>query len=293
MGEINPQTKTEISELLRAEGFRPNRRRGQNFLIDGNLMRLVVDSAELTANDAVLEVGTGTGSLTRMLASRAGEVITVEVDPILQQVGARVLEACANVARIEGDVLEDKHHLAPAVVVALAAAAGRRSKVKLVANLPYSVATPVIMNIVLGDIDFERLVFTVQREVADRLTAESEDPAWGWVSVVMKLAGEAKVVRRLAPSVFWPRPSVESSLVVFRRTPGWKQGLDIMKMRKVGTFIFQHQRKTALRIMRDYLDREGSTLSPEEALASANIPATSRGNRLTAQEIRRLSEIVP
>ena len=100
MTDPTPQTKTDIVELLRAEGFRPNRRRGQNFLIDGNLMRRVVEAAELTSDDAALEVGTGTGSLTRLLAAAAGEVITVEVDPMLQRVSAGVLGECGNVTRL-------------------------------------------------------------------------------------------------------------------------------------------------------------------------------------------------
>ena len=293
VSETKPQTKTEITELLKAEGFRPNRRRGQNFLIDGNLMRLVVETAELTKDDVAFEVGTGTGSLTRMLAAVAGEVVTVEVDPILQRVGADVLAGLDNVTRIEGDVLEDKHHFSAAVLDALGAAAARRRRVKLVANLPYSVATPIVMNIVIGNIEFERLVFTVQREVAERLTAAPGSDAYGWVSVVMALAGAGKVLRRLKPSVFWPRPGVESALVAYRPTPGWKTGLDIMRVRKVGMFVFQQRRKMAVRIMRDYLAREGSPMAPEGVLLAANIAPTARGHCLTAQEIRRLSEIVP
>ncbi len=291
MTEPTPQTKTDIVTMLRAEGFRPNRRRGQNFLIDGNLMRLVVETAELTADDAVLEVGTGTGSLTRMLAAAAGEVVTVEVDPMLQRVSAGVLAECANVTRLECDVLEDKHHLNAAVVDALRAAAARRARMKLVANLPYSVATPLVMNLTLGDVAFERMVFTVQQEVAARLTAAPGDDAYGWVSVVVALAGDARIVRRFPPTVFWPRPRVDSALVVFRPRPGWRANIDFNRLRRFGMFVFQQQRKTVLRIVRDYLEREGSAESPERLLEAARVDPKTRGHRLTPTEILGLSRL--
>ncbi len=293
MGPTAPQTKTDIVSMLRAEGFRPNRRRGQNFLVDGNLMRLVVQSAEIGPEDFVLEVGTGTGSLTRMLAAGAGEVLTVEVDPMLQRVSARVLEGLANVRRVEADVLEGKREVHPLVVEALRAAASRQAHIKLVANLPYSIATPLVMNLITGDVEFERMVFTVQHEVAERLVAEPGSAAYGWASVVIALAGRAKIVRRFPPSVFWPRPAVESSLVVFLPTPGWKQGIDLERLRDVGQFIFQQQRKVAARILRDYLKRRGLALSPEGVLASAGINASARGHRIRPQEILRLSRLIP
>ena len=288
-----PQTKTEITDLLRAEGFRPNRRRGQNFLVDGNLMRLVVQTAELTADDAAFEVGTGTGSLTRMLAAEAGEVITVEVDPMLQRVSADVLAGCANVTRIEADALEGKHHMAPAALDALRGAAARGKRLKLVANLPYAVATPIIMNLALGDVAFERMVFTVQREVAERLVAGPGTDGYGWVSVVVALAGSAKIVRRFPPTVFWPKPSVDSALVVFRPAPDWKRDIDVERLRRLGMFVFQQQRKVAQRIVRDYLKRRGIADAPERVLAEALIEPASRGNQIRPDQMLRLSRIMP
>jgi 16S rRNA (adenine1518-N6/adenine1519-N6)-dimethyltransferase len=292
MNAATPQTKTEIASMVRAEGFHPNRRRGQSFLIDGNLMRLVVEAADLAPDDLVLEVGTGTGSLTRLLAEAAGEVITVEVEPALARIAESSLEGRANVTRIRADVLAGKNRLNPAVVAQLEASAAKRPRVKLVANLPYAVATPVIMNLTLEGPDFERMVFTVQQEVAERLTAPPGTKSYGWVSVVIALAGEAEIVRRLPPTAFWPAPAVDSALVVFRPRKGWQRGIDLDRLRRLGMFVFQQRRKTVLRIVRNYLKRAGSAARAEDALERTQIETTLRGDQLSPQEILDLSRTV-
>ena len=293
VSQATPQTKTDIMTMLRAEGFRPNRRRGQNFLVDGNLMRLVVESAELTPRDLAFEVGTGTASLTRMLSAAAGEVVTVEVDPMLQSVGERVLADCANVTRIEGDALEGKHHVSAAAMDALRSGAARGLRLKLVANLPYSIATPLLMNLLWSDVEFERMVFTVQREMAERIAAVPGDDAYGWVSVIVALAGSARIVRRFPPTVFWPKPTIDSSLVVLSPAAGWRRGIDVERLQRFGTFVFQQQRKTSQRILRDYLKRRGVAQLPEAVLGAVGIDPQTRGNRLRPADILKLSQAIP
>jgi 16S rRNA (adenine1518-N6/adenine1519-N6)-dimethyltransferase len=288
----SPQTKTEIKGLLGGEDFHPNRRRGQNFLIDGNLMRLVVEAAELTSDDVVLEVGTGTGSLTRMLADAAGEVITVEIDSGLERIGEAVLGGIPNVTRIHADALAGKNALNPEVLAALMSAAKKHSRVKLVANLPYSIATPLLMNLTFGDVEFERMTFTVQYEVAERLTALAGSDSYGWVSVVVALAGEAKILRRFGPKSFWPAPTVDSALVLFRPRKEWKHGIDVARLRAFGMFDFQQRRKTVLRNVRDYLRRTGSTEIPESVLERAGIEPKVRGDQLNPQQILKLSQLI-
>ena len=291
--EVHPQTKSEIRALLRGADVRPNRRRGQSFLIDGNLMRCVFEAADVTASDLVFEVGTGTGSLTRMLAAAAGEVVTVEVDATLADIARGELSACSNVTLIRADVLAGKHRLNPEVLDALEAAAARHEQTKLVANLPYSAATPLLLNLVFASIVFERMVFTVQAEVSERLVATPGTRAYGWVSVVVALAGEAEVLRPLPATAFWPQPEVASALVRFRPRADWRSGIDVERLCAFGTFVFQQRRKTTLRILRDTVKRADCEIDPAALLDKLGIDAKTRGDQLTPSEILGLSQTLP
>lgn len=206
------QTKREITELLTEAGVRPRKRFGQHFLIDGNLMRRLCEAGEVGSDDRVLEVGGGTGGLTDLLVERAGEVICVEVDQRLHGLLDSRFAGRANFRLILGDVLASKHRLHPEVIEAIRDEP-RTAGVKLVANLPYQIATPLVMNLLLDHPSVTRLVFTVQREVADRLTAGPGSKAYGPVSIVTQLLCQVQTVATLSPDVFWPRPAVESAML--------------------------------------------------------------------------------
>ena len=280
-----PQTKREIAALLKAAGVRPNRRRGQSFLIDGNLMRQVAAAAELTGDEVVIEVGTGTGSLTRLLAAEAAAVVTVEIDSGLARVAAQVLRNVPNVTLLHADVLAGKHALNPDVLAAVAA----RTPMKLVANLPYSIATSVVLNLLFETPPPERMVFTVQREVAERLTATPGTRDYGWASVVVAVAGQAEIRRGLPPDAFWPKPAVTSSLVVMQPRCDWRRDVDVDRFRTFGAFVFQQRRKTALRIVREALKRTTAGGDAALLLASCGIAAKTRGDQLTPEHIVKLS----
>ena len=240
------QTKTEIRALLNAAGVRPRRRHGQHFLIDGNLMNRLLEAAELTPHDAVLEVGPGTGSLTEHLVAEAGRVIAVEIDPVLLGIVQGRLADAVNATCIQGDVLSSKQHLAPAVSKALTKA--RRDlpgRMMLVANLPYSVATPLLANLLLDPCGFDRFCFTVQREVADRFTASPGTKDYGPISIALQITCRVKRLAVLPPQVFWPRPAVESAMLktdVLRNPFGTRERLawfmDLLRA------AFAHRRKT-------------------------------------------------
>jgi 16S rRNA (adenine1518-N6/adenine1519-N6)-dimethyltransferase len=292
VNRAKPQTKTEIRERLAAAGIRPNRLRGQNFLIDGNLMRTVVDAAGLKPGDFVFEVGTGTAGLTALLADGAGEVLTVEVDPALSAIARQVLAGRGNVTLLQADVLAGKHVLDPDVRTALTEKASHHARTVLAANLPYSIATPLIVNLLMGEVAFDLMVFTVQREVADRMTASPGTRDYGWVSVVMALSCEAEVLRRLPRQAFWPAPDVESSLVRLRPRPGWREGIDVSMLREIGPIVFQQRRKTVKRILKNYLKRTGRTLREEALLDEAGVEPSVRGDQLTPEQIVRLGEAI-
>lgn len=255
-------------------------------------MRMVVGAAELTPDDLVFEVGTGTGSLTRLAADAAGHVITVEIDAGLARIAKETLHGRSNVTLIHDDVLAGKNELNPDVMRELRASAPGWSRTKLVANLPYSIASPLIMNLVFEQIELERMVFTVQREFADRLVARPGTKDYGWVTVVIAAAGATEVIRHMPSTAFWPVPAVGSSLVRFRPARDWKRGLDIGRFRRFGMFVFQQRRKTVLRILREHLKRIGSGLDPMSLLETSGIDPKTRGDQLKSEALLRLSQSI-
>lgn len=215
------QSKQHIERLLVSAGVRPNRRLGQNFLVDMNLMHLLIGAAHIHPNDIVLEVGCGTGSFTEGLAKSTGEVITVEIDETLTRIAKKQLKKFYNVKIFNADILQGKHKLCPEVVSAVKDAKSRlEGRVLLVANLPYKVAATVMLNLITGGQDSivaDLMCVTVQREVADRMVAAPGSADYGVLSIFMSAAGRATVMRRLKPTVFWPQPQVDSCMVRFTR----------------------------------------------------------------------------
>jgi 16S rRNA (adenine1518-N6/adenine1519-N6)-dimethyltransferase len=212
------QTKQQIQQLLAETGAFPNKRLGQHFLIDLNLMRLLVETAQIDNNDVVLEVGCGTGSLTEALSQRAGKVIAVEIDRMLCTIARNQLAEAGNVEIINTDILIKKSTLCTAVTKAIELARKEYTgRLLLVANLPYSVASPVVLNLAIGPIVAEAMCVTVQKQVAERMTAEPGCSEYGTLSILLAATGDAKTIRVLRPTVFWPQPQVDSAMVKFVR----------------------------------------------------------------------------
>jgi len=205
--------------MLDDAGLVPQRRFAQNFLIDKNLMMKVLELAELTGDQTVLEVGPGTGSLTEELLARAARVVAVEIDRRLGEILSRRFGGLGRFVLIRGDVLAGKHALSGAVRSALG------GRCVLVANLPYNIATPLIAECLLESwravhgaapaeaCRFERLTFTVQKEVAERMTAVAGGPGYGAISVLVALLSQTRAGPLLPASAFWPRPKVASRTV--------------------------------------------------------------------------------
>ena len=209
------QTLSFLTRRFREAGIQPRTQLGQNFLIDLNLVRLLAESAELSPRDVVLEIGTGTGSLTTLVAPQVAAVVTVEVDPHLFRLAAEEIHGLSNVRMLNIDALAGKHRFHPevmrAVEEALAVDAGRRFK--LVANLPYNVATPIVTNLLALDAPPRSMTVTIQKELADRIAARPATKDYGALSVWVQSQCRVRWVRTMAPSVFWPRPKVSSAIV--------------------------------------------------------------------------------
>jgi len=240
------QTKRQIQELLASAGVRPNKRLGQHFLIDLNLMRLLVDSANINDNDVVLEVGCGTGSLTGELVEKAGFVIAVELDRTLAGLAKSSLANAENLELINVDVLKNKNTLSHTVVSALESAREKyNGRVLLVANLPYNVASPTMLNLIKGPAAADAMYVTVQKEVAGRMTAEPGCGDYGTLSIFLSVAGDIKTIRVLRPTVFWPQPKVDSAMIGFvRKEEKYRRIEDMDLFGETVNLFMGHRRKT-------------------------------------------------
>jgi 16S rRNA (adenine1518-N6/adenine1519-N6)-dimethyltransferase len=206
------QTLAQIRELLDSHGLAPKKSLGQNFLIDHNLIRKLVDASGVGAGDLVLEVGPGTGTLTEELLSRGCEVVACELDTGLaamnrERLGAHP-EYGPRFTLIEGDCLESKREVSREAKRVLG---GR--PFTLVANLPYGAATPLMLTLLIEHPECRSMHVTIQREVADRLLARAGDDAYGQISVVAAAAAEVRLIATLSRECFWPRPDVTSAMI--------------------------------------------------------------------------------
>ena len=278
------QTKHEIQAILEQAGrpgaSGPRYRFGQNFMIDQNLVRIVADSGMIQPGDLVIEVGPGTGTLTEEILARGADLLAVEIDRDLARVLRDRFASQTRFTLIEADVLEGKHELNPALAANIAAARAKGIKPKLVANLPYNAASPLIIELLIAGVDL--LVFTAQKEVADRLRAKANTEAYGPLSVMAQLLARVELLRTLPPQAFWPEPKIESSLVRMMRHDRLAD--------KAGEFsrfvhrVFSFRRKTLRKALRE------AGLDAEAMLNQTAINPQIRPEVLSPEDLIRLFE---
>jgi 16S rRNA (adenine1518-N6/adenine1519-N6)-dimethyltransferase len=247
------QTQSYLRSLFAQRGIAPQHRLGQNFLIDLNIHELIVRTAEIGPLDVVLEVGPGAGAMTALMADRASAVVAVEIDPTMARLAADTVANRPNVRVLNLDALASKHTINPEVLdhvqAGLAVAPDRRFK--LVANLPYNIATPIVSNLLVHpSLCPALMVITIQLELAERMRAQPEDKAYGALSVLVQALADVRIVRTLPPNVFWPRPNVDSAVVAITPSPAKRAAIaDLPWFHTVVRQIFLHRRKNLRRVL--------------------------------------------
>ncbi len=234
------QTGSQIKALLEARGLRPRKHLGQNFLIDQNLIRKLIEAARPGPGDTVLEVGPGTGTLTEALLETGCRVIACELDRDLCALLRERLGTNPNFSLIEGDCLDSKRALSPELAAALG-----DGPFSLVANLPYGAATPLLLILLTRVPACSAMHVTIQREVAQRLAAAAGTEAYGSISVIAAASATVETIAALPPACFWPRPGVESAMISIRRTrpKDVPDGLDLPRLADICQTLFTQRRK--------------------------------------------------
>ncbi len=270
-----PTTKTALKALLGANGIQPRRFRGQNFLVDSNLIAAIAREAALEPTDCVLEVGTGPGILTQALAATAGCVVSCDIDAPIQALARAAREWPSGVLFLTDDILDGKHRLNPAVTGPWLREREARGlgALRVVANLPYSIATPFLANLIWEGLPVRDALVLVQREAADRFVARPGSGEYGPMAVAVGLLCQARIVRDVAPQVFWPEPKVASALLSLRfLDPARAIQLRARGLERLLSSAFLHRRKMLRsRIPQERLERAGiaGSARPEEVAPEA------------------------
>ncbi|MCL6501864.1 MAG: 16S rRNA (adenine(1518)-N(6)/adenine(1519)-N(6))-dimethyltransferase RsmA [Pirellulales bacterium] len=273
--------------------MRPRTQHGQNFLIDLNLLELLVAAARLSPHDVVLEVGTGTGSLTTRVAPLAAHVVTVEIDPHMAELARSELAACPNVTLLVQDALRNKNQLHPAVLAAvreqLAAAPGRCFK--LVANLPYHVATPVISNLLDLEDAPQSMTITIQKELAERIMAHPSTKDYGALSIWVQSQCRAEIVRLVPPEAFWPRPKVASAILRLELDPPRRgQIQDRQAFHELVRGLFLHRRKLLRGVLASLYRSRLDKPKIDALLSSLGLADSARAEELDVPGMIRLCD---
>lgn len=277
-GLYKPST---VQDLLRRHGIRPRRALGQNFLVDGNILARITGAAALAPEDLVVEVGPGIGTLTRELCRKAGRVLAIERDLRMQPVLAETLADCPNLDLRFADAM--KFDFTGAV-------AGHAGRVKFVSNLPYNIATPLLLDLLYGIREIGLYVVMVQKELADRFTALPGCKDYGAATLKMLYRCRVERVISVPRTVFLPPPQVDSA--VLRLVPQVAPPVDVPDERFLLQLIeaaFAQRRKTLLNALGAGMEAMYSREDIGQALASAGIDPGRRAETLGLEEFAALA----
>ena len=282
-GNIRIERKMEktLKTLLAENKLTLKKAYGQNFLTDESLLKEIVEKAGVGGGDTVLEIGCGAGALTRALAKRAKRVVGYEIDGRLKPVLNETLKDFSNVKINYADIMK-------VGVSEIEKTIGE--EYKIVANLPYYITTPIVMNFIENAAKLTSMSVMVQEEVADRFSAPPASSDYGAITVAINLRGGAETVLRVPREKFTPVPNVDSAVVRIDIEKGKFAGADIAAVRRVVRAAFCSRRKMLVNNLINSLKL--TRAQAETALMTADISLTARGETLSAEEFIRLADAI-
>ncbi|HEL1152099.1 TPA: 16S rRNA (adenine(1518)-N(6)/adenine(1519)-N(6))-dimethyltransferase RsmA [Streptococcus equi subsp. zooepidemicus] len=272
--------------ILDRYGFTFKKSFGQNFLTDTNILQKIVDTAEIDKSVNVIEIGPGIGALTEFLAERAAEVMAFEIDERLVPILADTLRDFDNVQVVNQDILKAD------LQTQLKQFSNPDLPIKAVANLPYYITTPILMHLIESKIPFQEFVVMMQREVADRISAEPNTKAYGSLSIAVQYYMTAKIAFVVPRTVFVPAPNVDSAILkMTRRDQPLIEVQDEDFFFRVSRVGFVHRRKTLWNNLVSHFGKAEDTKARlEQGLALAGIKPSIRGEALSIQDFGRLAD---
>lgn len=277
----NPQRTIEV---IKKYEFCFQKKFGQNFLIDGHVLDKIIAGAGVTKDDMVLEIGPGIGTMTQYLAEAAGKVVAVEIDRNLLPILQETLSDYDNVKVIHADVLSlDLEKL-------VQEENGGRP-IKVVANLPYYITTPIIMGLFESHVPVSSITVMVQKEVADRMQTGPGSKEYGALSLAVQYYAEPKIVANVPPNCFMPRPKVGSAVICLTRHQNPPvTTLDEKLMFRLIRASFNQRRKTLSNSLKNSQELPYSREEVEAAITECGLPLNIRGEALTLEQFARLSD---
>lgn len=290
------QTTSYLRDLFSKRGIAPQHRYGQNFLIDLNIHDTIVRDAEIGPDDVILEVGPGAGALTARMAELAAAVVAIEIDPAMAKLTGEATADFPNVRVLNVDALAGKHKIEPALIdnvrSGLAVDPGRR--LKLVANLPFHIATPLITNLLLevdADVVPALMVVTIQKEVGERLLATPQTDAYGSLAATVQAVADVELLRILPPSVFWPQPKIDSAVVKIVPNAEKRAAIpDLPWFHDVVRKLFLHRRKNLRGVIHAFWRDRLSKPEIDAFLEDQGLDGQIRAEALAVEELIDLAE---
>lgn len=279
----NPKNTIEI---LQKYNFNFQKKFGQNFLINTGVLEDIIDAAEVTDEDMVLEIGPGIGTMTQYLCENARQVIAVEIDTNLIPILKDTLSAYDNVRIINDDILKVD-------INELAREYNNGRPIKVVANLPYYITTPIIMGLFESHVPIESITVMVQKEVADRMQAGPGTKDYGALSLAVQYYSKPQIVVNVPPSCFMPQPKVGSTVISLRRHQQPVVQVDDEKlMFKVIRASFNQRRKTLANGLNNYGGINLTKEQIQQSIEELGVPVNIRGEALSLEQFACLSNII-
>lgn len=274
-------------EVLQKHHFSIQKKYGQNFLIDTSVLERIMSAAEITKDDCVLEIGPGIGTMTQYLAERAGEVVAVEIDRKLIPILEETLCAYDNVELINDDILKVD-------IRKIVDEKNGGRPVKVVANLPYYITTPIIMGLFEGHVPLKSIIVMVQKEVADRMQVGPGTRDYGALSLAVQYYAKPEIVANVPPNCFIPRPNVGSAVIrLTRYTEPPVHVEDENRMFSLIRAAFNQRRKTLVNALSNAPSLGLTKEYVTTALTKMQLPLTIRGEALTLEQFAELSAELP
>ena len=276
----------DTAEIIRKYGFSVQKRFGQNFLIDEHVLDKIIDAAQIDKSDGVIEIGPGLGTMTRRLGELAGKVVAIEIDRQLIPILSDTLSDCDNVKVINADVMKTDLKL-------LIDEEFGDMPVKVVANLPYYITTPIVMNLLEGRLAIDSITIMIQKEVAERMRARPGSKDYGALSLAVGYYADAYIAANVPPNCFMPRPKVGSCVI--RLTVLKNPPVSVRDEKQMFALIrgaFNQRRKTLVNAVSNYEGLSFNKDEIEEALKELDLSPSIRGEALDLRQFAALSDVL-